>query len=226
VQTASALLEFIEAMFCPNCKTEYREGFSRCSDCGADLVRELPTQGKSGSSDFTELVWMGSNSFAHVAVQKLLSGAGIKYSERPPGDYMLFPASFNASQIYLSWNDLAPARMLIDERFVECDEDSEQVKTEDSNANELEESPQDDPIESDVPSDVAKTVPANWNPRLATCKVWDADLLDSMRQSLAENGIGCQLVPDGESNRLMIYPKDERRAREIIRDIFRDIEPA
>jgi hypothetical protein len=29
-------------MFCPKCKAEYREGFSRCADCGTDLVAELP----------------------------------------------------------------------------------------------------------------------------------------------------------------------------------------
>lgn len=28
-------------MFCPICKAEYREGFSRCADCDVDLVPEL-----------------------------------------------------------------------------------------------------------------------------------------------------------------------------------------
>lgn len=28
--------------FCPHCRTEYREGFTHCSDCGAVLVSELP----------------------------------------------------------------------------------------------------------------------------------------------------------------------------------------
>jgi hypothetical protein len=28
-------------MFCPQCRAEYREGFSRCSDCGVDLVGAL-----------------------------------------------------------------------------------------------------------------------------------------------------------------------------------------
>lgn len=28
-------------MFCPQCRAEYREGFSRCSDCGIELVRTL-----------------------------------------------------------------------------------------------------------------------------------------------------------------------------------------
>lgn len=29
-------------MFCPGCKTEYREGFFTCADCQVPLVSELP----------------------------------------------------------------------------------------------------------------------------------------------------------------------------------------
>jgi hypothetical protein len=28
-------------MFCPECKAEYRAGFTRCSDCDVDLVQQL-----------------------------------------------------------------------------------------------------------------------------------------------------------------------------------------
>jgi hypothetical protein len=31
-------------MFCPACKSEYRKGYYKCADCGADLVRELPQE--------------------------------------------------------------------------------------------------------------------------------------------------------------------------------------
>lgn len=30
-------------MFCPLCKAEYREGFTRCNDCDVDLVASLTT---------------------------------------------------------------------------------------------------------------------------------------------------------------------------------------
>jgi hypothetical protein len=206
-------------MFCPNCKTEYREGFSRCSDCGADLVRELPKQGRSGSSDFTELVWMGSNGQTENAVEVLLAAAGIKFSERPPDDHLLIPASYQATQIYVSWNDLAPARLLIDARFVETDEDAEQSDPKNSNGSEAEDVSQTDDEELPSSTDVAKTVPADWDPKLASCTIWRTDLLEAMRQSLVENGIGCCVVFDGEFDRLMIYPDDELRAREIIREI-------
>lgn len=31
-------------MYCPNCKAEYREGFTSCSDCHVTLVKELPEE--------------------------------------------------------------------------------------------------------------------------------------------------------------------------------------
>ena len=30
--------------FCPECKSEYRPGFNRCSDCDVDLVEQLPEE--------------------------------------------------------------------------------------------------------------------------------------------------------------------------------------
>lgn len=33
-------------MFCPKCKYEYREGFTKCSDCNLELIKELPSEEK------------------------------------------------------------------------------------------------------------------------------------------------------------------------------------
>ena len=32
----------IPTMYCPNCRSEYRQGFTHCSDCDVDLVPALP----------------------------------------------------------------------------------------------------------------------------------------------------------------------------------------
>ena len=34
----------ILVMFCRECRAEYRPGFTRCADCGVDLVHEIPEQ--------------------------------------------------------------------------------------------------------------------------------------------------------------------------------------
>lgn len=31
-------------MFCPNCKDEYREGYTHCAQCGCPLVESLPAR--------------------------------------------------------------------------------------------------------------------------------------------------------------------------------------
>jgi hypothetical protein len=43
----------MQVMFCPVCKVEYRSGFSRCADCDADLVEELPTELTEKNTDIS-----------------------------------------------------------------------------------------------------------------------------------------------------------------------------
>ncbi len=92
-------------------------------------------------------------------------------------------------------------RLLIDGRFVELDENSEQSDVKDLDDSGTNETQEMDDDESDASSDVAKTVPANWDPSLASCTIWRTDLLEAMRQSLVENGIGCRVVSDREFDR-------------------------
>ncbi|HEX2293900.1 MAG TPA: DUF2007 domain-containing protein [Actinomycetota bacterium] len=37
--------------YCPRCRCEYRPGFDLCTDCGVDLVDELPPEGAQGPPD-------------------------------------------------------------------------------------------------------------------------------------------------------------------------------
>jgi hypothetical protein len=67
-------------MFCPECQAEYRSGFTRCADCDADLVENLP-ESEPGDRDRSELqeVWTGNDQQSCVATCLMLKEAGIPY---------------------------------------------------------------------------------------------------------------------------------------------------
>lgn len=60
-------------MFCPKCRTEYREGFSVCADCNVDLVRELLPEPKPEYIEYEEI--MVTYNPADVALIKSLLDA-------------------------------------------------------------------------------------------------------------------------------------------------------
>ena len=43
-------------MYCPDWKSEYRPGFTRCKDCDIDLVVELPAAAKQEFVDLVEVL--------------------------------------------------------------------------------------------------------------------------------------------------------------------------
>lgn len=80
-------------MFCPKCKSEYREGFYKCADCGSDLVHQLPpeTSDHSGDDEFVEVFstyQQGDVSF----IKSILDGEGISYFFQGENSIMLIAA--------------------------------------------------------------------------------------------------------------------------------------
>src|SRR6266853_2018667 len=92
-------------MYCPQCKAEYRPGFTRCSDCEVDLVEVLPSEPHSldgltrnqalaeGTPDWGEMrtVWEGDNDTECADTCRVLLKEGVRYgvkqrvASRKPG---------------------------------------------------------------------------------------------------------------------------------------------
>jgi hypothetical protein len=69
-------------MFCPECRTEYREGFTVCVDCGMALAPELPPEAPretpSEGTDFEEVLGFMDEGVVTI-VKSLLDEEAIDY---------------------------------------------------------------------------------------------------------------------------------------------------
>lgn len=68
-------------MYCPQCLTEYRDGFTECADCHVPLAPGDPPAGNSGfDPDLDLVVVLESNDRVQMGLAKgLLDDAGIPY---------------------------------------------------------------------------------------------------------------------------------------------------
>ena len=62
--------------YCPECKTEYREGIKICSDCGIELVDALPEDVLPDFEDL-ELIYTTDEYYKAEMIRSNLESAGI-----------------------------------------------------------------------------------------------------------------------------------------------------
>jgi hypothetical protein len=95
-------------MFCPICRAEYRLGFTKCADCGVDLVEYLPAEEAATDEDVPrnseglELLWSGVSQAISDRIHDDLDAAQIvhKVTEK---DFGLLPNL--AQSIKFVWID-------------------------------------------------------------------------------------------------------------------------
>jgi len=67
-------------MFCPQCGSEYREGFTACADCQVDLVATLSESSPDERPDMVLVTVFDSTNPALIGIAKtVLDAAGIEF---------------------------------------------------------------------------------------------------------------------------------------------------
>jgi hypothetical protein len=188
-------------MFCPQCKAEYRLGFSRCSDCGVDLVYELPPQASrprawepEGPQDGAALgtIWEGDSESECVGVCEELKNAGIWY---------------RVSQIPGIEDEATGGEDQADQAALEL------PAAENSTADET----------AGGDSYLGK-----WHPLDATVEVWSQSAENTssvVELSLKENLIRFRSHSQDGTRKFFVLPEDESRAREIVHEIRDSVPP-
>lgn len=111
-------------MFCPNCKAEYRLGFTRCADCDVDLVERLDADATDSSQspddanlDAPILLWSGVDSSALDEIREALDAAQIPYNDEPLETRLLYASMRHPLEVWVQKSDFAAARAAVSKRF-------------------------------------------------------------------------------------------------------------
>ncbi len=80
-------------MICPNCKAEYREGYTVCADCEVPLVEKLPADEQPEEPEMELVTVFDTGEPADVLVAKsILQAEGIEFFAKDEGVQDLFGA--------------------------------------------------------------------------------------------------------------------------------------
>jgi hypothetical protein len=207
-------------MYSPVCRTEYREGFTVCSDCRAPLVAELPE--RSAPQAYVTL-WTGENAdFAERLLEELNKSELNAF--RVPVEVLLR----NSVDIYATRGGpkfgfavcVTRANLRVAARILKKFREQE--------------SPGGDaaagPIPAETDSDgLPPELPLHWDPATATIELWAGENEESARfilDSLRGVGIPTRFLQEGKAfYRLMVRPEDEVRGREVVRQIAENAAP-
>jgi len=208
-------------MFCPQCKAEYRPGFSRCTDCEVDLVERAPESYPSAiapSQAQMKRVWLSYEQESCVYVCAGLSAAGIPF-EVTEGKHQILWNEDKRYEIWVPGEFYDKAKAIAEEGCVDFSDSDEDQK--------IMELP-------DAGSGLVKHVNRKWDwrPEDASVEVWSEKteerpwyeqvkgLAWMIELSLHENGIGSHTnVSQDGFRRILVRPEDEFQAREIVREI-------
>lgn len=214
-------------MFCPECAAEYRPGFTRCSDCGVDLLDTLEeTETHSNNPELSgtpELLWTGTDAQTRDGIIDALETAKIPYHERGDKIGSLPGWSRQVYAIFTRGCDHRAASAALEDatrrREMGLPEADDEPDGSPSIAQEPPQTDDEDEL-SDLPPDY---VPEDFDPDDATVEVWsgqDATTRENLVTCLRGIGIGSATDDSAGQLRIRVTPSSQKRAQEMIHQIM------
>ncbi len=234
-------------MFCPQCKAEYRQGFTRCADCDVDLAYALPVT-ESDSAETSQAAspvesdedpfcsfWKGDDARIHAELCSVLDDTGIPHKTVRRQDHLFNLSNYPAFQIGVPFSMYETAEAAVKEAFDLEDSDPRAAEalsvpsllSETSRSFRKLPSTLTPPSDENIPGPPTEGNLSDAPPQETTAEIWsgdDSSLRDMLIASLRENQIGVRQENTGKSS-LFVTAEDEQRAREIVREIVEGAPP-
>ncbi len=232
-------------MFCPNCKLEYRAGFTRCADCGVDLVAALPKAAAAqevGVHDLRSPVILrrGITVSDAAIIRDALNAAGLRFNTRQASAEIVADGT-PSYEFWVNAEDRPNASSMMDAALEAAGisdhaEPSESADATDANAapSDQELSASDDEGDDGADSDSVDELAVeddelgNLDDDELTAEAWSGstgDLAGMLKMCLREVGIASRAARNGSKERLLVAEADLARSREIIREVIEAAPP-
>lgn len=235
-------------MFCPQCRVEYRPGFTHCTDCDVDLVHELPlARAKSFASNqgpptgdneedpFCSF-WKGDDGRLHAELCTVLDEAGIPHKTVRRADHLFNLNSYPAFEIGVPFSLFEKAEVAVKEAYEMDGSGPEAVQSLitavfiPDRSGVIQKLPNmlAPPEEENIPGAPQAGEDAEMEFEGQGIEVWsgdDSSLADMLLASLRENKIGVRLQDSQGKQSLFVPSPEEVRAREIVKEVVEGVPP-
>jgi hypothetical protein len=228
-------------LYCPQCGAEYREGYSSCSDCHVLLVHEpppsrqesLPEPGDPNRDPFCAF-WEGDDPRVHAELCEVLDEAGIPHKTVYRKDHLFNLANYPSFQIGVPASRFEDSENAVREAFgteegrSALEELQASPKLLPSNENRIRKLPEMLAPQESIPGPESPGDSADWLEEDATALVWsgeDAYRASAILGALNENDLHVRREMQNNATNLFVFPAEESRAREIIREMVESTPP-
>jgi hypothetical protein len=205
-------------MICPSCKCEYIRGVTQCSDCGVPLVDRLEPEKASLDDVRIVPVWRGSDASECERVAEALESADIPCTKA--NSQSLFGSRPNETtlEIWVAEANRGQAEVLISK--LDADGSSDELAPEESAELSLPDS--DQPDEEDEEADSLEDLSQEWHEDDPVSEVWNGEsepFAENLILCLREIGIASRKLQEGARWSVVVRPEQEKRAKEIVREV-------